>query len=104
LTNQFPIESNFIALIADNLNAEISLGKKIFSMKKISFFFLLLVFALRYLYLSFYNIGSVTTVDEAVRWLAYTYLFVRMRRNPMVYGIKYQVFRNLTVKTQLKLI
>lgn len=27
LTNQFPIESNFIALIADNLNAEISLGK-----------------------------------------------------------------------------
>lgn len=26
LTNQFPIESNFIALLADNLNAEISLG------------------------------------------------------------------------------
>jgi replicative superfamily II helicase len=26
LTNQFPIESNFISLIADNLNAEISLG------------------------------------------------------------------------------
>ena len=26
LTNQFPIESNFVALLADNLNAEISLG------------------------------------------------------------------------------
>lgn len=28
MTNQFPIESNFINLIADNLNAEISLGKR----------------------------------------------------------------------------
>ena len=26
LTNQFPIESNFIQLLADNLNAEFSLG------------------------------------------------------------------------------
>ena len=62
LTNQFPIESNFIALIADNLNAEISLG-------------------------------TVTTVDEAVEWLSYTYLFVRMRKNPLVYGIKHVELR-----------
>ncbi len=27
LTNQFPIESTFVALLADNLNAEVSLGK-----------------------------------------------------------------------------
>ena len=61
LTNQFPIESNFVSLICDNLNAEISLG-------------------------------SVTNVEEAVKWLSYTYLFVRMRRNPLVYGIRPQVW------------
>ena len=59
LTNQFPIESNFISLIADNLNAEISLG-------------------------------SVTNVEEGIKWLSYTYLFVRMRKNPLVYGIGYK--------------
>ena len=59
LTNQFPIESNFIALLADNLNAEISLG-------------------------------TVTNVAEAVQWLSYSYLYVRMRKNPLVYGLKYQ--------------
>ena len=59
LTNQFPIESNFVALLADNLNAEISLG-------------------------------TVTNVDEAVKWLSYTYLYVRMRKNPLVYGMRVQ--------------
>ena len=59
LTNQFPIESNFVALLADNLNAEIALG-------------------------------TVTNVSEAVQWLSYTYLYVRMRKNPLVYGMKYQ--------------
>merc|ERR1719312_2240534 len=70
LTNQFPIESNFVNLICDNLNAEISLG-------------------------------TVTNVDEAVKWLSYTYLFVRMRRNPLVYGIRPQELKsdpNLEVK------
>ncbi|XP_073996642.1 activating signal cointegrator 1 complex subunit obelus isoform X2 [Rhodnius prolixus] len=59
LTNQFPIESNFINFLADNLNAEISLG-------------------------------TISNIDEAVEWLSYTYLFVRMRINPQVYGINYQ--------------
>ena len=63
LTNQFPIESNFIALLGDNLNAEISLG-------------------------------TVTSVSEAVEWLSYTYLFVRMRKNPLVYGIKHVELRD----------
>ena len=63
LTNQFPIESNFVSLICDNLNAEISLG-------------------------------SVTNVEEAVKWLSYTYLFVRMRRNPLVYGIRPQELKS----------
>ncbi|KAM0749869.1 Sec63-domain-containing protein [Meredithblackwellia eburnea MCA 4105] len=33
------------------------------------------------------SLGTVTTVDEGVRWLGYSYLFVRMRKNPLVYGI-----------------
>ncbi len=32
-------------------------------------------------------LGTVTSVAEAVQWLGYSYLFVRMRRNPMAYGI-----------------
>ena len=62
LTNQFPIESNFVSQLSDNLNAEISLG-------------------------------TVTNTAEAVEWLSYTYLYVRMRKNPQVYGIKYQELR-----------
>lgn len=59
LTNQFPIESNFIQCLADNLNAEITLG-------------------------------TISNVSEAIEWLSYTYLFVRMRINPLVYGINYE--------------
>lgn len=59
LTNQFPIESNFIKFLADNLNAEVTLG-------------------------------TISNLDEAVEWLSYTYLFVRMRINPQVYGLNYQ--------------
>jgi activating signal cointegrator complex subunit 3 len=33
------------------------------------------------------SLGTVATIEEAVKWISYTYLFVRMRRNPMVYGI-----------------
>ncbi|KAL7728232.1 hypothetical protein ACLKA6_005645 [Drosophila palustris] len=58
LTNQFPIESNFVQCLADNLNAEIGLG-------------------------------TIANVEEAIEWLSYTYLFVRMRINPHVYGIEY---------------
>lgn len=31
-------------------------------------------------------LGTVASVAEGVRWLGYTYLFVRMRKNPMQYG------------------
>ncbi|XP_049885974.1 activating signal cointegrator 1 complex subunit 3 isoform X2 [Pectinophora gossypiella] len=62
ITNSFPIESNFINLLADNLNAEIALG-------------------------------TVANIDEAVEWLSYTYLFVRMRLNPHVYGLSYDDVR-----------
>jgi pre-mRNA-splicing helicase BRR2 len=32
-------------------------------------------------------LGTVSNVKEAVNWLAYTYLFVRMLRAPSLYGI-----------------
>ncbi|XP_028968689.1 activating signal cointegrator 1 complex subunit 3 [Galendromus occidentalis] len=32
-------------------------------------------------------LGTVTNIDEAVEWLSYTYLFVRMKKNPLVYGL-----------------
>ena len=34
--------------------------------------------------------GTVTNVREAVLWLSYTYLYVRMMRNPLVYGITHE--------------
>ncbi|XP_076382118.1 activating signal cointegrator 1 complex subunit obelus [Megalopta genalis] len=60
LTNQIPIESNFIKYLEDNLNAEISLG-------------------------------TISNVEEAINWLSFTYLFVRMKLNYHVYGIPYKV-------------
>lgn len=33
------------------------------------------------------SLGTVTNIDEGVQWLGYTYMFVRMRRNPFAYGI-----------------
>lgn len=35
------------------------------------------------------SLGTVTTVEEGIQWLGYTYLFVRMQRNPFSYAIKY---------------
>jgi antiviral helicase SLH1 len=32
------------------------------------------------------SLGTVTTVHEAMKWLGYTYLFVRMKKNPFQYG------------------
>ena len=32
------------------------------------------------------SLGTVANIREAIRWIGYTYLFVRMRKNPMVYG------------------
>jgi activating signal cointegrator complex subunit 3 len=31
--------------------------------------------------------GTVTNINEAAQWLTYTYLYVRMMRNPLAYGI-----------------
>ncbi len=32
------------------------------------------------------SLGTVATVGDAVKWLGYTYLFVRMQRSPLMYG------------------
>ncbi|KAK2163706.1 hypothetical protein LSH36_75g12085 [Paralvinella palmiformis] len=56
MNQQLPIESQFIAKLADNLNAEVVLG-------------------------------TVQNAREAVNWLGYTYLYIRMLRNPSLYGI-----------------
>lgn len=32
-------------------------------------------------------LGTVANVEEAVQWLSYTYLFVRLRKNPLLYGV-----------------
>lgn len=32
-------------------------------------------------------LGTVSTVPEAVIWLSYSYLYVRMQRNPLAYGM-----------------
>ena len=40
------------------------------------------------------GLGSVTDVNEAIEWLGYTYLFVRMRKNPTVYGVSVEELTN----------
>ncbi|KAL1874544.1 putative steryl acetyl hydrolase mug81 [Diaporthe australafricana] len=39
-------------------------------------------------------LGTVTSIAEAVQWIGYSYLFVRMRRNPMAYGIDWNEFQD----------
>ena len=40
------------------------------------------------------SLGTVTSVPEAVQWLGYSYLFVRMKRNPIAYGIEWAEIRD----------
>ncbi|GJN87131.1 hypothetical protein Rhopal_000076-T1 [Rhodotorula paludigena] len=56
MNQQLPIESQYVAKLADNLNAEIVLG-------------------------------TVRNRDEAVQWLGYTYLYVRMLGTPSLYSV-----------------
>ena len=39
-------------------------------------------------------LGTVTSLSEAVQWLGYSYLFVRMLRNPLTYGIDWAEIRD----------
>jgi activating signal cointegrator complex subunit 3 len=35
-------------------------------------------------------LGTVSTIEEAITWLSYTYWYIRSRRNPMPYGLTYK--------------
>ncbi|KAI5866624.1 Sec63-domain-containing protein [Durotheca rogersii] len=39
-------------------------------------------------------LGTVTSIPEAVQWIGYSYLFVRMQRSPMTYGIEWSEIRD----------
>ncbi|KAL6051437.1 U5 small nuclear ribonucleoprotein helicase [Balamuthia mandrillaris] len=39
-------------------------------------------------------LGSIQNAKDAVEWLGYTYLYVRMMRNPTLYGISWEEFEN----------
>lgn len=39
-------------------------------------------------------LGTVTNVRDAVQWLSYTYLWIRMSKNPQAYGINVKEIRN----------
>lgn len=62
LNQQLPVESQYIAKLVDNLNAELVLG-------------------------------TIRNAKEAVQWLGYTYLYIRMLRAPTLYGISHDELR-----------
>ncbi|KAF4424886.1 RNA helicase [Fusarium acutatum] len=39
-------------------------------------------------------LGTVTSIPDAVQWIGYSYLFVRMQRSPMSYGIEWSEIRD----------
>jgi len=39
-------------------------------------------------------LGTVSNVRDAVQWLGYTYLWIRMNKNPLAYGINHKEARN----------
>lgn len=41
-------------------------------------------------------LGTVSTIDEAVEWLRFTYFYVRARLNPLVYGLNYKELKEDT--------
>lgn len=85
LTQQNPIESQFLASLADNLNAEVSAPPALPPRGP----WVLLTLCL-WLQVA---LGSVTNVEEAVRWLSYTYLYVRVRANPLAYGVNHRLLQ-----------
>ncbi|WWC72186.1 uncharacterized protein I206_106146 [Kwoniella pini CBS 10737] len=39
-------------------------------------------------------LGTIANVSEAIQWLGYTYLFVRMRKEPFIYGMPHDVIKD----------
>ena len=65
----------------DNLNAEVY----------VQHFW---IYALQCLFVIQIALGTVTSIEEAVQWLSYTYFFIRLNANPLVYGIR-QDYKNV---------
>ena len=44
-------------------------------------------------------LGTVANINDAVQWLGFTYMFVRMKKNPFVYGqsVHFQPLHSLTI-------
>ncbi|AMD21955.1 HFR100Wp [Eremothecium sinecaudum] len=40
------------------------------------------------------SLGTVTNVEEGIKWLGYTYMFVRMKQNPFNYGLTWEELIN----------
>ncbi|KAI1265819.1 Sec63 Brl domain-containing protein [Xylariaceae sp. FL1019] len=40
------------------------------------------------------SLGTVLSIPDAVQWIGYSYLFVRMRKSPMTYGIEWAEMRD----------
>ncbi|AAS50913.2 ABR142Wp [Eremothecium gossypii ATCC 10895] len=40
------------------------------------------------------SLGTVTNVEEGITWLGYTYLYVRMKQNPLIYGLDWNEVSN----------
>ncbi|KAK7403671.1 putative steryl acetyl hydrolase mug81 [Neonectria punicea] len=40
------------------------------------------------------SLGTVTSIPDAVQWIGYSYLFVRMQRSPITYGIEWSEIRD----------
>ena len=40
------------------------------------------------------SLGTVSSINDAVQWLGYTYLFVRIKKNPMAYGVTFLIIHS----------
>ncbi|KAG9255856.1 Sec63 Brl domain-containing protein [Emericellopsis atlantica] len=40
------------------------------------------------------SLGTVTSIQDAVTWIGYSYLFVRMKKSPLTYGIEWAEIRD----------
>lgn len=87
LNQQLPIESQMVGKLPDMLNAEIVLG----NVQNAKVCGCLVEGAVRFLIPFQVQLTSVIfcSCQDAVNWLGYTYLYVRMLRNPTLYGVSH---------------
>ena len=108
LHQQAPIDSTFIKSLADHMNAEIVNGTVIQILKDFCRLTHPLIHPLALftnqttlsLHTPSYTFirpppftplsGTITNIREASSWLSYTFLFVRMGKNPVAYGMSFE--------------